>query len=89
MKLDPASGFLMERFPAFWRGWQEKYVDQVEIRVIREQSSQLLALMKGDVHILQGNLPADQLEKLEKTSADYSHTPGIDAHPADSHAQSA
>jgi peptide/nickel transport system substrate-binding protein len=66
VKIDPASGFIMERFPAFWRGWQGKHVDQVEVRVIREQSSQLLALMKGDVHILQGNLPADQLEKLER-----------------------
>jgi peptide/nickel transport system substrate-binding protein len=56
----------MERFPGFWRGWQEKYVDEIEIRVIREQSSQLLALMKGDVHMTYGNLAADQLEKLEK-----------------------
>ncbi|HEX9867278.1 MAG TPA: ABC transporter substrate-binding protein, partial [Candidatus Tectomicrobia bacterium] len=47
VKIDPASGFIIERFPAFWRGWQEKYVDQVEVRVIREQSSQLLALMRG------------------------------------------
>ena len=66
VKIDPASGFIMERFPAFWRGWQERHIEQVEVRVIREQSSQLLALMKGDVHILQGNLPADQLERLEK-----------------------
>jgi ABC-type transport system substrate-binding protein len=27
VKIDPASGFIMERFPAFWRGWQEKHVD--------------------------------------------------------------
>jgi peptide/nickel transport system substrate-binding protein len=66
VQADPASGFIMERFPAFWRGWQEKYIDEVEIRVIREQSSQLLALMKGNVHMTYGNLAADQLEKLEK-----------------------
>jgi ABC-type transport system substrate-binding protein len=65
-KADPSSGLTMERFPEFWRGWREKYVDEVEIRVIREQSSQLLALMKGDVHMTYGNLAADQLEKLEK-----------------------
>ena len=51
VKIDPAIGFIMERFPAYWRGWREKHVDEVEIRLIREQSSQILALMKGDVHI--------------------------------------
>jgi peptide/nickel transport system substrate-binding protein len=66
VKADSSSGLTMERFPEFWRGWREKYVDEVEIRVIREQSSQILALMKGDVHIVQGNLPADQIERLEK-----------------------
>jgi peptide/nickel transport system substrate-binding protein len=39
VKIDPASGFIMERFPAFWRGWQERHIEQVEVRVIREQSS--------------------------------------------------
>jgi peptide/nickel transport system substrate-binding protein len=65
-KADPSRGLTMERFPEFWRGWQEKHLDEVEIRVIREQSSQLLALMKGDVHMTYGNLAADQLERLEK-----------------------
>jgi peptide/nickel transport system substrate-binding protein len=66
VKADASSRLTMERFPEFWRGWQAKHLDEVEIRVIREQSSQILALMKGDVHIVQGNLPADQLERLEK-----------------------
>src|SRR5687767_9290117 len=34
-KADPPSGLTMERFPEYWRGWQEKHVDEVEIRVIR------------------------------------------------------
>ena len=66
VKVDQATGITMERFPAFWHGWQEKYVDAVEIRVIREQSSRILALMKGDVHFIETNLGADPLEKLEK-----------------------
>ncbi len=44
-------------------GWREKHVDEVEIRVIREQSSRTLALMKGDVHMIETLLGADQLEK--------------------------
>ena len=78
----------MERFPAFWRGWRAKYVDEVEIRLIREQSSQLLALMKGDVHMIQANLTADELEKLE-ASPHYGHPPGIDANVGHPYAQSA
>jgi len=53
VKFDQATGFLMERFPEFWGGWREKHVDEVEIRVIREQSSRTLALMKGDVHMIE------------------------------------
>jgi peptide/nickel transport system substrate-binding protein len=66
VKVDPASGFVMERFPGYWRGWWEKHVDEVEIRLIREQSSQTLALMKGDVHMIQANVSADELERLER-----------------------
>ena len=66
VKFDQATGFLMERFPGFWGGWRDKHVDEVEIRVIREQSSRTLALMKGDVHMIETLLGADQLEKLEK-----------------------
>lgn len=66
VKVDAATGFTMERFPAFWRGWGEKYIDEVEIRVVREQASRVLALMKGDVHMIETSLGADVLEKLEK-----------------------
>ena len=66
VKFDQATGFLMERFPGFWGGWRDKHVDEAEIRVIREQSSRTLALMKGDVHMIETLLGADQLEKLEK-----------------------
>ncbi len=67
VKYDTATGFVMTRFPGHWRGWREKYVDEVEIRLIRETSSRVLALMKGDIHSADTNLPPDQLEKLEKS----------------------
>jgi peptide/nickel transport system substrate-binding protein len=66
VKYDSATGFVMARFPGHWRGWREKYIDEAEIRLIRETSSRVLALMKGDIHTADTNLPPDQLEKLER-----------------------
>ena len=66
VKYDAATGFIMQRFPDYWRGWQDKYMDEVEIRLMRETSSRILALMKGDIHTADTNFPPDQLEKLEK-----------------------
>ena len=66
VKANPATGFSMERFPDYWRGWQDAHLDEVEVRVIREQSSRVLALMKGDVHYIETLLGPDQLERLEK-----------------------
>jgi peptide/nickel transport system substrate-binding protein len=61
VKFEQATGFLMERFPEFWHGWEGKHVEEVEIKVIREQSSRTLALMKGDVHMIETLLSAEQL----------------------------
>jgi peptide/nickel transport system substrate-binding protein len=66
VKADPATGFTMQRFAGFWRGWEGKHLDAVEVRVMREQSSRVLALMKGDVHYIETLLGPEQLEKLEK-----------------------
>ena len=66
VKADPATGLTMARFPGYWRGWEGQHVETVEVRVMREQSSRVLALMKGDVHYIETLLGPDQLEKLEK-----------------------
>jgi peptide/nickel transport system substrate-binding protein len=66
IKADPATGFTMTRFLGYWRGWEGQHVETVEVRIIREQSSRVLALMKGDVHYIETLLGPDQLEKLEK-----------------------
>lgn len=66
VKADPATGFTMQRFPGFWRGWEGQHLDTVEVRVMREQSSRVMALMKGDVHYIETLLGPEQLEKLEK-----------------------
>ena len=66
IRFDPATGFTMTRFSEFWRGWMGKHVEEVEIRIIRETTSRVLALMKGDIHTTDTYLPADQIEKLER-----------------------
>src|SRR4029453_3093548 len=43
------------------------YMEEVEIRLMRETSSRVLALLKGDIHTADTNFPPDQLEKLEKS----------------------
>lgn len=41
-------------------------MEEVEIRLMRETASRVLALMKGDIQTADTNFPPDQLEKLEK-----------------------
>jgi peptide/nickel transport system substrate-binding protein len=66
IKAEPATGCTMARFPGYWRGWDGQHIEAVEVRIMREQSSRVLALMKGDVHYIETLLGPDQLEKLEK-----------------------
>lgn len=64
---DPAVGFTMARFKDHFIGWKGKHVDVVEIRVIREVASKVLALQKGEVHAMDGySLPSEQINKLMK-----------------------
>lgn len=62
---DPTVGFTMKRFEGHFLGWEGKHVDEVEIRVIREVASKVLALQKGEVHAMDGySLPPEQIDKL-------------------------
>ena len=66
-RYDPAVGVVGVRFADHFAGWEGlKPPERIELRTIREQTSQLLALKKGDVDALDGYLPADQIETLRK-----------------------
>lgn len=65
-RYDPAVGFSAVRFADHFLGWKGKYLERIEFRTVREQTTQVLGLMKGEFHGLDGFLPADQLEKLRK-----------------------
>lgn len=65
-RYDPAVGVVGARYAEHFLGWTGKPVDRIELRTVREQTSQILGLKKGDIHGLDGYLPADQVENLRK-----------------------
>ena len=59
-------GFLMERNKSYWLPWPERRLDEVEVRIIREVSSRVLSLRKGEIHGTDTYMPADVIEQLKK-----------------------
>lgn len=68
-RFDPATGVTGLRNPEHFLGWAGKYVDRIDLRTVREQSTQVLGLIRGDFQGLDGYLPADALERLQKSGA--------------------
>lgn len=48
---EPGVRMILDRFPAYWRGWGPKYLDGWVFEVIREPATIRMALEKGDVHM--------------------------------------
>lgn len=67
-KHDPAVGVTGTRNADHFMGWPGKFVERIDLRTVREQSSQVLGLIKGDYHALDGFLPADALDRLRKAN---------------------
>ena len=66
-RYDPAVGVSGVRNPDHIMPWLDKYVDRIELRTVREQSTQVLGLIRGDFNGLDGYLPTDALERLRKS----------------------
>ncbi len=66
-RYDPAIGFSATRFAEHFKGWGEKYLDEIEFRTVVEINSRVLGLMKGDFHGTDGYLPQDQVIRLRKS----------------------
>lgn len=66
-RYDPAVGFSATRFKDHFLGWPGKHVDRIQFRTVREATSRVLGLMKGDYHGEDGYLPRDQIEQLRKS----------------------
>ena len=61
---EPATGFVADRFPEYWRGWKGNHFESMEMRVIREASSQVLNLQKGLIHMTHALLPPEQFQRM-------------------------
>jgi peptide/nickel transport system substrate-binding protein len=64
-QFDPAIGFVAERFPAHFKGWGPKYIDEIEFRGVKDTNTRVLGLLKGDYNGIGGYLQTDQLKKIE------------------------
>lgn len=53
VRWDAGQLLLLERFDAYWRGWQNDHVGTVALRVITESGTQRLLLERGDLDIAQ------------------------------------
>ena len=49
-RYDPAIGFSAKRFKNHFKGWGDKYLDEIEFRTVIEINSRVLGLMNGDSH---------------------------------------
>ena len=60
----------LARFPDYFKGWSDnpKPIDSVKVRPIAETSTRIFALLKGDIDATDSYLPADQVERIEKST---------------------
>jgi peptide/nickel transport system substrate-binding protein len=67
-RYDPAVGVIGVRNKGHVIAWPEKTIERLELRTVREQTTQVLGLIKGDYHALDGFLPTDALDRLRKAN---------------------
>jgi peptide/nickel transport system substrate-binding protein len=68
-RYDPAVGFTAVRFKDHFLGWghNQSPIERIDFRSVRETTSVVLGLIKGDFHGTDGFLPADQIDRLRKS----------------------
>ena len=64
----PQKALDLKRNPNHFMGWSQntKPIDLVRVRPVMEQSTRVLALMKGEIDVADSYLPTDQVERLSK-----------------------
>ena len=83
-RFDPAVGVTGLRNPEHFLGWAGKYVDRIDLRTVREQSTQVLGLIRGDFQGLDGYLPDRRARAVAEVRSGANHRTAINAalHPA-------
>ncbi len=56
----------MEWFPDHFMGWHKNPVKRVNVQFVKETSTRMLALMKGEIDATDSRIPADHAKRLEK-----------------------
>jgi peptide/nickel transport system substrate-binding protein len=74
---NPAVALIAKRFPGHFLGWTGNHLDRLEFRVVRETTSLLLGLQRGDLDDIDLAPSSDQLSDLRK-----SPTVAIDEQPS-------
>jgi peptide/nickel transport system substrate-binding protein len=64
----PTRALDLKRNPDHFKGWGDnpKAINLVRVRPVAEQSTRILALMKGEIDVADSYLPTDQVERLAK-----------------------
>ena len=65
-RYDPAVGFIAKRFAGHFMPWGPKYIDEIEFRLVKEDNTRVLGMIKGDYQGTGGYLPNDQVKRLRE-----------------------
>src|SRR2546430_6155923 len=65
-RYDPAVGFIAKRFPGHFMPWGPKFIDEIEFRLVKEDNTRVLGMIKGDYQGTGGYLPNDQVKRLRE-----------------------
>jgi ABC-type transport system substrate-binding protein len=65
-RYDPAVGFIGKRFAGHFMPWGPKYIDEIEFRLVKEDNTRVLGMIKGDYQGTGGYLPNDQVKRLRE-----------------------
>jgi len=65
-RYDPAIGFIAKRFAGHFLPWGPRYIDEIEFRLVKEDNTRVLGMIKGDYQGTGGYLPNDQVKRLRE-----------------------
>jgi peptide/nickel transport system substrate-binding protein len=65
-RYDPAVGFVAKRFAGHFMPWGAKSIDEIDFRTVKEDSTRVLGMIRGDYQGTGGYLPYDQVKRLRE-----------------------
>jgi ABC-type transport system substrate-binding protein len=64
-QFDPAIGFVAQRFADHFKGWGQKWIDEIEFRAVKDTNTRVLGLLRNDFQGIGGYLQTDQLNRIK------------------------